>query len=212
MSPQQAVEVIESKRLYLVGTQSLVYKKLILTQNVTFFRNKNGKRKVLSREILNKSYEILDTFPLSEVPEESIDHLRNTGIPGFILKASGKYYYTRVPRNINFIAQKLIESGHKCSMSCKHLSPIPVEIGGCAKIAQDDKHIEDFDFIQIGYEAFNCRKEFNALFVAKCENYEKSEARPKLTPAQKRKLSKDFIDFFEWYVEETTKRSPQDFL
>ncbi len=212
MSPQQAIEVIEMKKLYLLGTQSLVYKKLTATQKVTFFRDKNGKRKIISREFLDKHYEILDAYPLSEVPKESIKSLRNSGVPGFILKSAGKYYYASVSRNINFIAQKLIESGHKCAMSCKHLSPIPVAMGGCPKISQDDKHIEDFDFIRFGYEAFNCRKEFNALFVAKCDTYEKSEARPKLTPAQKRKLSRDFLDFFEWYLEESTKKNVQDFL
>ena len=212
MTPQQAIEVIESKRLYLVGTRSLVYKKLTVTQKVTFFRDKNGKRKVLTREFLDTHYEVLDTFPLSEVPKESIKSLRKTGIPGFILKAAGKYYYTSVPRNINFIAQKLIKSGHKCSQSCTHLSPIPMELGGCLKIYDDQMHIEDLDFIQAGYESFNCKSSYNALFVASCTHYEKAEPRKKLSAAQKKKINKDFIDFFQWYLEESSKRTTQSFL
>ena len=211
-SPQHTIEMRDFNKLYLIGTQCLIYKRIHETNRVVFCKVKKGKRKIISKELIDRNSEILETFPLSEVPKEEISSLRSSGIPGFILKFKERYYYATVNPRINFISQRLFESGHRCSKDCKRLSPMPVELGGCPKVSHDQPHIEDFDFIQIGYETFNCAAPCNAFCVASCCNYEKEPARKELTAKQRAKICRDFADFTEWYLEEVNNKKEQRYL
>lgn len=184
--PQTKKNIIELK---LYGTRALVQNKLEKTYEIPTKRDPKTKNVVELKEgrklIDTKFIEQLAYFPLRKVTIKELAELRASGIPGFVLKDSGKFYYTAIPKKLNLITTNVLKK-HNCGENCSRLSPAADEDGGCAKIRDRfEKHIEKYDFIIQGYETFNCNRE--SLVVSKCAHYE-TKKHQRLSPIQRRNL------------------------
>ncbi len=131
---------------------------------------------------------------LEEVTEDELLQYRSQPQPGLIFVANGRTFYTPLSKNIHLDFGKK----HRCSLDgtvCNLLSPLPDELGGCAKVRdisidslngrftdlKNSKRIEKYtDFIQLGYETFNF--EYSHLVVFKCSHYQPAPPSKPLDP------------------------------
>ena len=121
-------------------------------------------------EELGTPYTRVDRFPLHEVTTEELKERRASGIPGFVVKENGKYYYGQITSNMRFIGDALGE--HMCAPNgtvCRRMSALPDEQGGCEKIRGYSSGIEQFGCITKGFESFNTKQD--SLIVSKCTNF-----------------------------------------
>lgn len=123
-------------------------------------------KKLREEKLINTEKKEIAKFKLRKVKKEEIQNLRASGIPGFILKEKGSYYYAEINNNTKFLSSNLLGS-HKCA-NCKHLSALPDALGGCARIRENCSNIQKYDFITLGYETFNVTQE--SFVVVKCKN------------------------------------------
>ena len=210
-------EIREGPRLYLVGNISLVLKKFREEHEIVKLINENPhpgakKSKIISDKLLSRTLLYAENFPFSEVPKESLSDLRNSSMPGFILKDGEKYFYTQVRADINFSLFKLINTGHCCAKDCSHCSARPYEEGGCPKIFEYDSPIENYDFITKGYETFNCKSINNIFFVISCSHYEKVLPRKKANKKELDRIHSDFEDYASWFLETANQTSEKKFF
>lgn len=161
------------KSIVLDGTSALRIEVLTTFFDVLYQLNSQATRriKVLSKvEVGSKTSNC--TFPLTEVTPKMLSVYRSSEAAGFVLKVDGKFYYTKIPKNSNFSPFPFIGE-HKCSTvghECRRLSAKSDEQGGCAKVRDRYKCIENYPWITKGYETFNTFVE--SFVVIDCLHYE----------------------------------------
>ncbi len=153
-------------------------------------------------------------YPLAEVTIDQIKTLRRTEIPSFLLKENGKYYYAKIPSNMNLTSSCLL-GRHQCSCPshvCAHLSAATDEEGGCVKVRDLEKEIERYPFISCGYETFNCKH--NCFVVLSCNHFEIAPLNKAMT-LKERKEAHLLLAQFVWEdvdtIEEVRKRTHSNF-
>lgn len=127
--------------------------------------------KMLERKLVDEIIKHLE-FALTEITVEELKEFRRNGIPSFVLKKDGKFYYARIPREMNFFSMDIFGE-HQCALQkqgCRHLSAASDENGGCAKVRNHATYIERYDWIKSGFETFNTNRD--AFLVANCLHYE----------------------------------------
>ena len=113
------------------------------------------------------------SFPLKEVTLEELQEARKTKIPYLVLKDYGKYYLAEIRYDLVFVSSKIL-GAHLCSF-CDHVSAASDEEGGCIKVRHFSKCIEEYPFIELGYETFNTVS--NIFVVPQCTHFEPSPKR-----------------------------------
>ena len=111
------------------------------------------------------------SFPLRELTVNQIQILRKKLVPAFILKEKDKFYYAIIPRNISFLTADFL-GGHLCASlekGCRRHQPANSEKEGCKKVFDLKKQIENYDFIEVGFETINVSQE--VFSVVKCKRY-----------------------------------------
>ena len=166
------------KNITLDGVKALRAEKITTTYEIKREINpKNLHYYLFSKNKVNEVVEPL-IFPLTEVTPKELLKYRNSNTPSFVLKKDSKLYYATIPRNLNLCSASIFEV-HQCGNECCHVSALPDEQGGCAKIRDRYPRIENYDFIKRGYQTFNTSHD--AFVVAICFHYEKCTPRPKLS-------------------------------
>ncbi len=132
--------------------------------------------------------EIID-FPLRKVEKKEILQLRYSGRPGFILKLGDDLYYGDITADVRIYNNLENFEKHMCA-TCNRCRAASDNMGGCQKVRDilpddsamskkkkiaEDKRIEKYDFVKIGYETFNCKAE--VLGIVKCTHYKKIRPR-----------------------------------
>lgn len=147
----------------------------------------NEPFRTLCKKVLNETVDPM-SFALAEVTYEKLTEYRMSGIPSFMLKLDGKFYYTRIPNDINFITANIL-GAHQCAVvkhECSHLTAASDEEGGCAKVRDRSHCIERYPWITRGYETFNTKHD--VFVVVNCLHYEKCPPRKKLTTEEVNRL------------------------
>lgn len=142
-----------------------------------------GFKKIVSKTLIEEKEEVLH-FPLIEVTQQMLTYYRSENISSFVLKIDGKFYYTSIPNNLNFVDSKSLGK-HKCSSSgylCNRLSAASDKEGGCQKVRNKSKYIEKYPWIKIGYETFGTKHD--VFVVVKCEHYENCPPSKSYTPTE----------------------------
>lgn len=124
-----------------------------------------------SKKIIDKTTEKMEVY-LQVVTPKEISRARNEGIPSFVLKMQGICYYSEIPKTLDLTLVKKIMQPHQCTIikkECSRLSAAKDCDGGCEKVRNFSKGIEQYEFIEDGYEIFNTY--FDKLYVGKCKNY-----------------------------------------
>ena len=139
----------------------------------------NKRYKAVSRKLIDEEKLKIEkvTYPLVEVSSDEIDEYRKKRISFLVLKVQGKYYFTEIPKNMNFLSANILGM-HMCAKighECKRLSAASDENGGCQKIRDINEHINKYPWITDGFETYNTV--VTVFKVAKCEHYEKCAPR-----------------------------------
>lgn len=167
---------------------NLVVRSIVTEYEVVKKLNPKTKKMKLQGKRQISFHTVTDLISLVPITVPEIKKLRQTSQPTFILKRYGKYFYSEVPADMNFLTSKIVGS-HKCALfnkECTHLSPASDADGGCAKVREKSTGIEKYPWILEGYEAFNM--EHDVFSVVTCDHYERSPKRHyrKLTPLESR--------------------------
>ena len=122
-------------------------------------------------------------YELKETTVEFVKFLRMNNVATSVIKRNGKIYYCVLDnflKNSKFLYTNL-SPYHKCattSCTCKRLLALPEKDGGCSKVLNNKKGIEDFDWITYGYEVFNLLERqanehapVSCFVVIECEHY-----------------------------------------
>lgn len=113
------------------------------------------------------------SFELVEIEEEELKKMREEGIPYFVLKEHGRLYFSEIPKNVTLTSSK-IWGEHKCAIvgkECVRLSAKSDEEGGCEKVRNCSKMIENYPWITIGYETVNTAED--CFGVIECRHYKR---------------------------------------
>ncbi len=140
-------------------------------------------------------------IPLEEISVEKLKRLRRLHRskrlkkPMFLFKEYGRYYLAQIPEKMSFMATGIFDDVHLCK-NCSHLSARPVEKGGCEKVFDTYKAIENYIFIDIGYQTFTpCSRNMEVCCICKCDRYEESEPRAnRITFKQKHSIIESLKD------------------
>ena len=175
---QEPIKTVKKQRQQSV--KQVTYKNFTLSpdrtrmtiQQVTIRRNSNTEQELLSP--LNDSNCKIEkikniTLNLVEITPAEIAKARRDHVPFFVLKENGKYYFTEVPIDLNFLSADLLGE-HLCAKThtvCQRLDPVPFKEGGCQKVCDHIKMIERYPFIETAYEVSNTRQE--VFTVVKCK-------------------------------------------
>lgn len=118
---------------------------------------------------------MIDGMKLEKISIEEIKEYRKKSKSLLIVKRNVKdYYIGEVDKNFSGINDSKFKS-HKCGVPCKRLMPLSYEAGGCEKVRESSKGIEDFSWIKKGYETLNTDRKI--FVVCKCNHYEEEEER-----------------------------------
>lgn len=165
--------ITKVKNVVLEGVETLKADKITTTFYVKYrFNPNNGRISIISKNKLEESVEAL-SLHLTEVTPKKLAQYRQKGIPSFVLKVDGKFYHTRISKNINFVGSTIFGE-HWCARpgrECEHLSAASDESGGCAKVRNFSSCIEKYPWITMGYETFNTSQD--SFVVANCLRYER---------------------------------------
>lgn len=128
------------------------------------------------------------TYRLKSISEKTLLQKRLSGVPGFLAKINGMYYYTEVPSDFK-LPSKFMGESHCCSPDkgiCRNFIPISSADGGCDKVLDscvtfqlrhgfkrraaiiNSHRLEKYPWITRGYETFNIPGNVNAFLVAEC--------------------------------------------
>ena len=168
--------LIENKELFLVKEEATIENEWV--RKLDEF----GKFK-LKKEI--KSKKVKETYRKKFVKstKNSIKKLRDSGVPVIIFKYKNNLFalenFPEEVRGLNIKAFK-----HMCA-NCERLSAAP-DPKGCEKVRTKFANIEDFDFIEIGFQVINTL--FNAFCVGKCKQYEEMKPKVVLSKEEKQAL------------------------
>lgn len=154
----------------------------------------DGVKTLSGEKITSQGVEPI-SFDLIEVSPEELAKYRDDGIPSFVLKVDSKLYYTSIPRNISFIDSNILGT-HQCAIAgreCNRLSAACDEDGGCEKVREQHKRIEEYSFITMGYQTFNTIHDF--LKVVECSHYEPCMPRKKPSVERLNRLKLSIAQF-----------------
>lgn len=103
---------------------------------------------------------------LTKIEKRDLMELWYSGKPYLILKINSSFFYTEIEKKmrIDFENDK-----HLCR-DCKRLVAVSDEEGGCKKVRRYSRHIENFEFIAIGFETIGT--ESSEMGILKCNNFE----------------------------------------
>ena len=169
------------KNISLEGVKTLKAEKITTTFEVKrkLHPKTNQPFKVVTKNQVEMFVEPL-SFDLVEVTPEELAVYRTSGIPSFVLKMDGKFYYSIIPDNISFVSADIL-GVHQCGV-CHHLSAASDENGGCAKVRDHSQCIERYPWITTGYETFNTKHD--SFVVGNCLHYEPYPTRRKFSPSE----------------------------
>ena len=149
---------------------TLFEKTITRVYEISYIRDdKTGKEEKIRR--LKDCNEKCKEYHLKSVEKTDLAALRNSKKPIFIVKEDDKYYYTEIHYTMSFYGTLNVE--HKCAPRkgvCKHLNPNSDECSGCAKVRNQNPHIENYDWITKAYEAVN--NKYEAFVVLECKHHE----------------------------------------
>ena len=124
-----------------------------------------------SKDVMQKDEKILKKFPLKVVSVDELAKLRSSGKPGFLLKENEIYYYAKIDPIIRIISHEIM-TPHLCGKKgheCRRLAALSDAKGGCAKVRDKYKYIENYSFITKGFETFNT--DYDSFVVFECSHY-----------------------------------------
>ncbi len=124
-----------------------------------------------SKDVIQKDEKILKEFPLKVVSVDDLVKLRYSGKPGFLLKENEIYYYAKIDPIIRIISHEIM-TPHLCGKKgheCRRLAALSDAKGGCAKVRDKYKYIENYSFITKGFETFNT--DYDSFVVFECSHY-----------------------------------------
>jgi len=186
------------ENIRLEGLEYLLADETISTYEISRVFNPMTKQeiRIIGKTLIKKSKKSLK-IPIIEISENSIEEYRQSKIPSLVIKINGKYYYAKINHDMDLESTMLIGKKHRCAFKdkvCDRLSALPDEKGGCAKVRDRIKRIENYDCIIIGYQTFNTKS--NDVFVViKCSRYKEAE-QMKFTIEAKNNLRKGIADFY----------------
>lgn len=166
----------KSTDYFLDRENNCLVKKRVVRTYQCFYRKVEKSRKiyVAKTEKVQKEIgcteEIVKKYRLQKVSLQKLEKLRNSGVPGFVFKENGNYYYAKIDHNTKFLCCKGLGT-HCCATlneTCKRLFAISSEFGGCDKVKDGSTHIEKYDFISRGYESFNTNQD--SFIVLQCSD------------------------------------------
>ena len=167
------------KNIVLEGVETLKALKITINSEVKRkFNPKTDQFNIVYKKLINEIVEPME-FNLVEVTPEQLKVYRKSGIPSFVLKVNGKFYYAEITTDINFVSANIL-GAHRCAIvgyECSRLCAASDEKGGCAKVRNYSRYIEKYPWIEKGYETFNTKQD--AMVVVKCLRYKKCEPRKK---------------------------------
>lgn len=156
----------------LDGFKALRISKMVTKYQVFKHRHPVSEKVLkIEKHILSEKTFLEESIPLKEIPEEMIDYYRKTGIPSFLLKADGKFFYATIRNDIDFLFSNILGL-HKCGLAgkeCSRLSAASDENGGCAKVRNYSRRIELYPWITKGFETFNTTHD--SFSVVECDHY-----------------------------------------
>ena len=141
----------------------------------SIYRNKEYLKPVVIRVmeifydfIEKNNFEVVDNiaeikvydFPIVPIEPEKLKNLRRNK-DFFAMCFNSKYYYGEFPEKFSLLGTNILFSGHQCN-NCLFQWPIDEKYGGCEKVQKLEKSIEEFPYINYGYETHNC------LIVSEC--------------------------------------------
>lgn len=135
--------------------------------------------KIKSKRVV-KTESSIEEYKLEEVSEEELYKIREYKLPAFIMKENDRYFYAWIPFELRLLGSMTVE--HKCAPRndvCKRLTPLPDNLGGCAKVRAKNPRIEKYDWITKGYESVHtvC----DCFIVLECEHHELESGESKLS-------------------------------
>ena len=157
---------------------------------------KATKYEISSKKEISKKVEDL-IFNLVPISANKLADYRRDKIPSFVLSKSGKFFWTKIPKDISLYSSKLL-GAHKCSEAkheCRRLSAASDELGGCAKVRNHATGIENYPWIVLGYETFATAND--SFVVVDCKHYELCSPK-KMVSAEKRMRAKLGIYQYVW--------------
>ena len=164
-------EIIEVPKVSkIIGCKSIEVEIILKWHSVKFVKDRK-KGSIVKREFTKTFGNVKDILPLREITSEEVKKYRQEGIPSFILKTGDSIYYTKIPKDISLTGLSLIKR-NKCAQlwkECRRFSAASDEKGGCAKVRNCSRGIENFSWIT-GIETFNTK--MDAFVVLECEHYE----------------------------------------
>ena len=156
---QEAVQTNEP-RVTLDIKKITSNQKLIASMDTYVFNKAMFRRQKVKSEIAE--------IPAKKVNKEELLLARLSGNPIFIYKKHDDVYVAELVGELKGVASE--NSKHECSnikYTCKRLSALSDEQGGCEKVRDKNKYIENYDWIEEGYQTFNT--ENNLFIVLKCQ-------------------------------------------
>lgn len=158
----------------LEGTESLLEEELITTLREKWIRrlDTGWDYKKISEEVVSEEIERIAEFPLREVTVKELRSIRKEEKPGFVLKKDGKYYYGLISVKTRLTSYMDLRE-HLCAYDdvCRYLLAASDQDGGCAKVRNNSKYIENYNYITYGYETFNTEQD--CFVVLNCHKYKK---------------------------------------
>ena len=164
------------RNLTLEGHSILRVEKIVSLYEVSINQRRDGSKKLV-RKLIEQNVKPM-TFPLKEVTAQQVAMCRKKGIASFVFKEYGKLYWTKIPKNINFVSSALLGT-HKCAAAgdvCLHATAASDKEGGCAKVRNGSCYIERYEWIPVGYETFNTYND--SFVVGGCFRYEDCPEKP----------------------------------
>ena len=159
-------------------------------------------KETTDKKLIATSFEILKVFyTLKEVVPEDLPSIRRRGLPGIVIKTDGRYYYSPIKEGTSFDSN-LLGGVHKCCCSdklCSRLSALSDEEGGCSKVRDRVKRIEDYPQIKEGFEVHNNGLD-ESFIVNRCEDFSEMNASssiPRKSPENVNRLLKVLQDLYK---------------
>jgi len=182
------------RNISLEGHDVLRMEKVTFVYELVTKQTPDDSQKIIKRLIEENVKPLV--LPLMEATEEQIVKCRKKGIPSFVLKKNGKFFWARIPVNVSLVGSNLLGT-HCCDASgrvCQHVLAASDEAGGCEVIRNGSRYIEIYEWIPEGYETF--KTHHDAFVVGKCLKHAKCPPKPSRTAAEVRDLRISLAYFY----------------
>ena len=176
---KKRIEKITAFPLIRLMNNELKIEKQETTYEITYEKHFSSFEFVSREKIDSNSTEL--SFPLLPIRQDQIKPLLRDVMdqPTFLLKVSdGGYLYCHIPEGVNLSTNLVKGFQHLCGKPrfiCSRLMATSNENGGCEKVVNYSKNIEDYPWITFGYEVFGSMH--NCMIVHRCEHYRPSPPR-----------------------------------